>query len=150
MARRTGIIPRRDERTQVRSKALTFDIERDWEGRGPARALFEDTSARAIEHLHGFDVGRDARVFARMNGDGEGEVHIVGADPEARAAIKAVVENARKVHVVEHEIVKPELDAARRVQSAWAAGKLLPPRRHARAAEGVRRRARGDEADSDE
>jgi hypothetical protein len=146
MARRTGIIPRRDERAQVRSQVLKFDIEKDWEGRGPARALFEDTSARAIASLHGFDAGRDARVFARLNGDGEGEIHIVGADADARAAIKAVIEKARKVHVVEHEIVKPELDAARRVQSAWAAGNLLPPRREASSGGGSpRRRPRSDE-----
>src|ERR1700722_12856385 len=134
MARRTGLT-KRDERAQVRSSVLsrtdTFDITKDWEARGPARALFEDTSARAIEHLHGCEEGGDARVFARMNGDGEGEIHIVGADAEARAAIKAVVENARKVHVFEHEIAKPELDAAKRVQTAWSAGNLLPPRRPA-------------------
>jgi dCTP deaminase len=135
MAPRTGIIAKRDERAKVRSSVLSrtekFDITKDWEARGPARALFEDTSARAIEHLHGFEEGRDARVFARMNSEGEGEIHIVGADAEARAAIKAVIENARKVHVVEREIAKPELDAAKRVQSAWSAGNLLPPRRPA-------------------
>jgi hypothetical protein len=149
MARRTGIIAKRDERTQVRSQVLKFDIEKDWESRGPTRALFEDTSARAIEHLHGFDVGRDARVFARMNGDGEGEIHIVGADAEARAAIKAVLETARKVHVVEHEIAKPELGAAKRVQSAWAKGNLLPPHRDGGGGDRLRRRALGDDEDAD-
>jgi len=129
MARRTDIVPKRHERAQVRTKVLRFDIEKDWEARGPARALFEDTSARAIESLHGFDVGRDARVFARLNADGEGEIHIVSADADARAAIKDVVEKARRVHVVEHEIAKPELGAVERVQSAWAGGKMLPPRR---------------------
>jgi hypothetical protein len=145
MARRTSIAPKRHERAQVRSEVLRFDITKDWESHGPARALFEDTSARAIENLHGFDVGRDARVFARMNGDGEGEIHIVGADAEARAAIKAVIENARKVHVVEHEIAKPELDAAKRVQSAWAGGKLLPPQRTASDVDRLHRRVRGDD-----
>lgn len=89
-------------------------------------AMIQDAVIR-----HGFEEGRDARVFARMNSEGEGEIHIVGADAEARAAIKAVIETARKVHVVEHEIAKPELDAAKRVQSAWAGGNLLPPRRPA-------------------
>jgi hypothetical protein len=128
MARRASIVSKGHDRAAVRSRVLRFDIERDWEGRGPARALFEDTSTRAIEQLHGFEVGRDARVFARMNGDGEAELHVVSADADARAAIKAVIENARKVHIVEHEIARPEAGAAQRVQSAWMAGAMLPPR----------------------
>ncbi|MGH7269017.1 MAG: hypothetical protein ACREJ3_01190, partial [Polyangiaceae bacterium] len=68
--------------------------------------------------------------------DGEGEIHIVGADADARAAIKAVIGNARKVHVVEHEIAKPELGAAERVQSAWTAGDMLPPHRRDTSGEG--------------
>lgn len=127
MAKR-AISAKRNERAAVRPEVLTFDITRDWEARGPARSLFEDTSARAIENLHGFEQGRDARVFGRMTGEGEGEIHIVSADAEARAAIRTVIETSRKVHIVEHEIVKPELDAAKRVQSAWAAGDILPPR----------------------
>lgn len=147
---RRAISTKRDERAAVRSQVLKFDITKDWEARGPARALFEDTSARAIENLHGFEPGKDARVFARMNGDGEGEVHIVSADAEARAAIKAAIE-ARKVHVVEHEIAKPELGAAKRVQSAWSAGDMLPPRQREAPSRNARvLPARRDDEDAEE
>jgi hypothetical protein len=129
MAKR-AISAKRHERAAVRSDVLKFDITKDWEARGPARALFEDTSARAIEQLHGFEVGRDTRNFARWTDEanGEAEIHIVSADAEDRARQRDILERARKVHIVEHHIEKPELDAAKRVQSAWSTGAILPPR----------------------
>jgi len=119
----------------VRADVLKFDLAKDWENRGPARALFEDTAARAIEKLHGFVEGEDTRTFARKTGPKEGEIHIAGADGAARAALRQVIEECDTIHIVEHEILQPELDAAARVKAAWAEGNMLPPAREPAASE---------------
>jgi hypothetical protein len=72
-------------------------------GSAPPRAAVEDAWAGSVARRCGLDPRDTARMFARVNGDGEAEVHVFSADAAVLAAVRDAI-SVPRIHVFEHGI----------------------------------------------
>lgn len=103
---------------------MRVDFERDWQERGPGRALYEDMGMRVVESAEGLPLGRDVRAAVRVQGD-EATFHVVSGDPSDLAAFEQAMQ-APRARVVKHLLEQPDPALAARAQTALAEGRMLP------------------------